>query len=49
MFETLDEQIKQTETETVSKSTTALRSAAVVVITLLIFCGLYMAMMFLEY
>ncbi len=49
MFETLDEQIKQTEAETVSASTSALRYAGITVITLVIFCGLDMAMMLLEY
>lgn len=49
MFQTLDEQIKQSEAEAVPASTTVLRYAGIAVITLVIFCGLYMAMMLLEY
>ena len=49
MFQTLDEQIKQSEAETVPASTTVLRYAGIAVITLVIFSGLYMAMMWLEY
>ena len=49
MFQDLDEQIKQSEAETESTSTTALRYAGIGIITLVIFCGLYLAMMFLEY
>lgn len=49
MFETLDEQIKQTEAEAVPTKTVVLRYLGVGVVTLVIFGALYMAMMFLEY
>lgn len=49
MFEMLDEQIKQSEAEVVPASKTALRYVGIGVITLVIFSGLYMAMMWMEY
>lgn len=49
MFQTLDEQIKESEAEVVPASRTALRYLGVGAITLVIFSVLYMAMMWMEY
>ncbi len=49
MFETLDEQIKHTGSDPVPTSTTAFRYAGIAVITLVIFCAFFMAIMLLEY
>ncbi len=49
MFQTLDEQIRQTEGEVVPPSKTALRYALVGAVTLGVFALLYTAMMWMEY
>ncbi len=49
MFETLDEQIKEQLAEDVPSRTTALRYALIGIVTVLIFSGLYAAMMWMDY
>ena len=49
MFQTLDEQMKQAETEAVPTSTAAIRYAVITLLTLAIFGGLYAVMMLAEY
>lgn len=49
MFQSLDEQMKESEAEVVPTSKAAIRYAAVVLLTLAIFGGLYAVMMLAEY
>ncbi len=49
MFQSLDEQMKQSDAEAVPTSTAAIRYAVIALLTLAIFGGLYAVMMLAEY
>lgn len=48
MFESLDDQMKHDDTESSSASERWIRNASIVIVSLLVFGGLYAGLMFME-